>query len=185
MNSPSPAAITLRPFRLADVDDFVSWAGDDRVIRWLQWTTITSKEEALAFIKNVCIPHPWRRSICVHDRNVGFVSIFPGSGDDRCRADIGYAVAVEQWGRGIATEAVKMAVSQAFQDLPDLVRLQAFVDVENRASKRVLEKAGFLREGHLRKYSYHRGDLKDVLVYSILPKDINRHFNSTPVTMTP
>lgn len=47
-----------------------------------------------------------------------------------------------------------MALSQVFKDFPDVVRLQAFADVENKGSQRVLEKAGFQREGHLRKYSH-------------------------------
>ncbi|KAA8544989.1 hypothetical protein F0562_019794 [Nyssa sinensis] len=138
--------ITLRPFRLTDVDDFLLWAGDDRVIRNLTWKKIASKEEALTFIKERCISHPWRRSICIDDRCIGFISIFPWSGDERCKADIGYGIAVKYWGQGIATQAVKMAVPQVFEDFPDIVRLQAYTVVENKASQRVLEKAGFLKE---------------------------------------
>ncbi|GFY90638.1 acyl-CoA N-acyltransferases (NAT) superfamily protein [Actinidia rufa] len=171
----SPTTITLRPFRTTDVDDFISWVGDDRVTRWIRWSTITSKEEVLTFIKEVCIPHPWRRSICVDDRSIGFISIFPGSGDDRCKADIGYGLAVKYWGQGITTRAVKMALSQVFKDFPGIIRLQAFADVENKASQRVLEKAGFLKEGHLRKYTYIKGDLKDLFVYSFLSTDTIPH----------
>lgn len=163
-----PSGITLRPFEVTDLDDFMVWAGDDRVTRSLRWKTFTSREEALTFIKEVCIPHPWRRSICIDNRSVGFVSVFPGSGDDRCRADLGYAVAVKHWGQGVATTAVKMAISRVFEDLPDVVRLQAFVDVENRASQRVLEKAGFTQEGLLRKYSFLKGKLSDLYIYSYL-----------------
>lgn len=101
------------------------WAGDDQVTRSLRWKTVTSKEEALTFIRDVCIPHPWRRSVCIDDRSIGFVSIFPGSGDDRCRAHIGHAIAVKYWGQGITARAVKIAFNQVFKDLPDLVRLQA------------------------------------------------------------
>ncbi|KAL2485424.1 Acyl-CoA N-acyltransferases (NAT) superfamily protein [Abeliophyllum distichum] len=163
--------ITLRKFRPTDADDLFSWAGDDRVTRNLRWKTLESKQEALTFIREVCMPHPWRRSICIDDRSVGFISVFPGSGEDRCRADIGYAVAVEFWGQGIASKAVKMAIPQVFQDFPELVRLQAYVDVENKASHMVLEKAGFSKEGLLRKYLYLKGRVKDLIVYSILSKD--------------
>lgn len=163
--------ISLRPFKLTDVDDFMSWAGDDQVTRSLRWKTFTSKEEALTFIKDICIPHPWRRSICIDDRSIGFISVFPGSGDDRCRADMGYGLATKHWGQGITTKAVRIALSQLFKDLPDLVRLQAYVDVENKASQRVLEKAGFQKEGLLRKYSYLKGKILDLLVYSFLSTD--------------
>ncbi|KAK9215307.1 hypothetical protein WN944_007312 [Citrus x changshan-huyou] len=65
------------------------------------------------------------RSICIYDRSIGFVSIFPGSGDDRCRADKGYAIAVKYWGHGIASKAVKHALNEVFKDFPDVLRLQA------------------------------------------------------------
>ncbi|KAG5549376.1 hypothetical protein RHGRI_014655 [Rhododendron griersonianum] len=102
MNSPS-STITLRPFKTTDVEDFILWAGDDRVTRSTLWKTITSKEEALTFIKEVCIPHPWRRSICINDHSIGYISVFPGSGDDRCTAMIGYGLSVDYWGQGITT----------------------------------------------------------------------------------
>lgn len=168
--------ISIRPFKVTDVDDFMSWASDDQVTRFLRWKTFTSKEEALTFIKDICVPHPWRRSICVNDHcSISFISVFPGSGDDRCRANMGYALATKHWGPGITTKAVKIALSQVFKDLPDLVRLQAFVDVENKASQRVLEKTGFPKEGLLRKYCYIKGKITDLLAYSFLWTD------STPI----
>jgi RimJ/RimL family protein N-acetyltransferase len=93
-------------------------------------------------------------------------------GDDRCKADMGYAIATKHWGQGITTKAVKIALSQVFdQGLPDLVRLQAFVGVEHKASQRVLEKTGFQKEGLLRKYCYIKGKITDLIVYSFF---INR-----------
>lgn len=171
IHSSSKKVITLRPFKQTDVDDLLSFAGDDRVTRNLRWKTLTSKDEALTFIKDVCIPHPWRRSICIDDRSIGFISVFPGSGEDRCRADIGYALAVKYWGQGIVTQAMKIAVPQVFNDLPETIRLQAFVDAENNASQRVLEKVGFQKEGLLRKYFILKGVLRDFVVYSFLPTD--------------
>lgn len=161
-----PSLITLRPFELSDADDMLLWAGDERVTNILRWKTLISKEEASAFIQQACIPHLWRRSICIDDHSIGFVSIFVGSEDDRFRADIGYAVAVEHWGKGIATRAVKMARAKVFEDFPEIVRLQAFADVGNTASHGVLERAGFTKEGTLRKYACIKGRILDVVVFS-------------------
>lgn len=163
--------ITLRPFKLSDADDLMSYAGDDQVTQSLRWKTLTTKDEALTFIKDVCIPHPWRRSICIDDRSIGFVTVFPGSGDDRHKAELGYAIAAKYWGQGITTKAVEVAISQVFKDLPNLARLQAFADVENKASQRVLEKAGFQKEGVLRRYGYLKGNIKDLVSYSLLSTD--------------
>ena len=98
----------------------------------------------------------------------GHLSIFPGSGDDRSRANAGYALALEYWGQGIVTAAVRMAMSAVFKDLPEIVRLQALVEVENRGCQRVLEKVGFLKEGLLRKYGYNKGEIRVFIVYSFL-----------------
>ncbi|XP_010256364.1 PREDICTED: uncharacterized protein LOC104596777 [Nelumbo nucifera] len=163
-----PSRISLRPFKLSDVDDFMVWAGDDQVTKHLRWKTFTSREDALNYIKDVCIPHPWRRSICLDDRSVGFISVMPASGDDIHRADMGYALAAKYWGQGIATIAVKMALGCVFKDIPHLVRLQAMTNVENRASQRVLEKAGFTKEGVLRKYGFLKGKINDLVIYSFI-----------------
>ncbi|CAN6575535.1 unnamed protein product [Malus baccata var. baccata] len=178
--------IALRPFRLSDADDVLSFGGDDQVTRVLRgFKTLTTKDEALNFIKNVCIPHPWRRSICIDDRSIGFVTMFPGSGDDRHKADMGYALAARYWGQGITTKAVRIALSQVFKDYPDLVRLQSFVAVENKASQRVLEKVGFQREGVLRKYLYLKGDIKDMVVYSFLSSDLTNDLSSNELITHP
>ncbi|KAL7124330.1 hypothetical protein ABFS83_14G041300 [Erythranthe nasuta] len=81
---------------------------------------------------------------------------------------MGYAVAVGNWGKGIATVAVKMAVPQVFDEFPQLRRVQAFVNVENTASQRVLEKSGFTKDGFMRNYFYLKGEIQDVFVFQYL-----------------
>ncbi|KAM2895428.1 hypothetical protein FF1_010534 [Malus domestica] len=103
-------------------------------------------------------------------------------GDDRHKADMGYALAARCWGQGITTKAVKIALSQVFKDYPDLVRLQSFVAVENKASQRILEKVGFQREGVLRKYLYLKGDIKDMVVYSFLSSDLTNDLSSNELS---
>ncbi|OVA15509.1 GNAT domain [Macleaya cordata] len=163
--------ITLRPFKLSDIDDFMVWANDDQVIRFTRMKGFTSKEDGLRHLKEVAIPHPWRRSICLDDRSIGFVSIYPGSGEYICKGDIGYAVATQYCGQGIATIAVKMALFSVFLDFPHMERLQALVNSENKASQRVLEKAGFLKEGLMRKYMVFKGKTSDYVSFSFISTD--------------
>ncbi|XP_062177927.1 uncharacterized protein LOC133882723 [Alnus glutinosa] len=163
--------ITLRPYKISDADDFLMYGGDDKVTRFTRWNTFTSMEEALSYIKDYCIPHPYCRSICIADRSIGFIIIVPKSGGDRCRADVGYALAAAYWGQGIAARAVKMAIAQGLKEFPDVIRFQALVELENKASQRVLEKLGFLREGVLRKYSLNKGKSRDMVMYSLLSTD--------------
>jgi len=67
---------------------------------------------------------------------------------------IGYVVARFHQRNGYATEATRAIINWAFQQ-PDIYRVNASTDVENIASQRVLEKAGLVREGLLRKYIVH------------------------------
>lgn len=132
---------------------------------------MTSKEEALAYIENVAIPHPWRRSICLDGKSIGYVSAKPESGDDRFRAYLSYAVGGDHWGQGIVTQALRMAIPMIFQQFPQLIRLQALVDFDNLGSQRVLQKLGFVKEGLLRKYGICKGQIRDFLIYSLLVTD--------------
>ena len=163
-----PSRISLRRFKPSDADDFLKWASDDRVTRYLRWDSMKSREEALSYLEKVAIPHPWRQSICLDGRSVGYVSVKPESGDYRCRAHVSYAVSAEHWGQGIVTMALRMAVPMAFEEFPEVVRLEALVEVENKGSQRVLEKVGFVKEGMLRKYGFCKGEIRDFLIYSFL-----------------
>ncbi|RDX59178.1 putative N-acetyltransferase p20, partial [Mucuna pruriens] len=149
-------------------DDFLKWASDDRVTRYLRWNSITSKEEAMAYIEKVAMPHPWRQSICLDDRSIGYVSVKQEKGDYRCKAHVSYAVSAEYWGQGIVTEALRRAIPIVLEKFPEVLRLEALVEVENKGSQRVLHKLGFLIEGLLRKYAFCKGEIKDFLIFSFI-----------------
>ncbi|MDQ3822008.1 MAG: GNAT family N-acetyltransferase [Actinomycetota bacterium] len=83
------------------------------------------------------------------------------------RAEVGYFVGVEHWGRGYATEALRAALAHGFDELA-LNRVYAHHFVRNAASGRVLEKAGFRREGIRRRHTRVRGEYLDSAAYGIL-----------------
>ena len=85
-------------------------------------------------------------------------------------AELGYWIAREHWGRGIATEAVRALVEHAFDDL-GLERLFAAHFPWNPASGRVLEKAGMLREGVLRGHVWKDGRAVDNVLYGLTRSD--------------
>ncbi|KAL4273413.1 hypothetical protein GQ457_13G026800 [Hibiscus cannabinus] len=163
--------LSLRPLDVSDIDAFMVWATDAKVARFCTWEPYTNKEDGLSFIKNTVVPHPWFRAICVHDRPIGAISVTSNSGNDKCRGELGYVLASKYWGRGIATKAVGMVAETIFDEWPHLERLEALVDVENLGSQRVLEKAGFQREGVLRKYVVLKGRSRDMVMFSLLSTD--------------
>lgn len=82
-------------------------------------------------------------------------------------AEIGYWIVAERRGSGLATAAVELVAAHAFG--AGIERLQATVEPWNAASQRVLEKAGFEREGLLRGYARHgEGPRHDVYLYARL-----------------
>ncbi|KAG0547217.1 hypothetical protein BDA96_01G060700 [Sorghum bicolor] len=166
------AEVTLRKFELSDVDAMMAWASDPQVAAPCRWDAYESTEPLLAFIRDTVLPHPWFRAICLESgsgRPVGAVSVSPTG--DPCRAELGYVLARAHWGRGVATAAVKRAVATVFAEVQGLERVEALVDVANPASQRVLEKAGFRREGVLRRHYWHKGRARDMVMYSFLSDD--------------
>lgn len=163
--------VTLRDFKMTDVEDFMVWATDEEVAHFCSWEVYKSREEAEKYISTEAIPHPWFKAICVDGKAVGGISLNRGEGHARCRGEIGYVTAAHCWGKGIVTQAVKLAVSAVFQDLPDLERIEGLVEPQNLASQRVLEKVGFVKEGLLSRYLNFKGKTRDFYVYRILSAD--------------
>ena len=83
---------------------------------------------------------------------------------------LGYWMGERHAGRGIMTAAVKIANRFAFQDL-GLRRIEAACLPTNKASIRLLEKAGFIREGYARRYLCIAGAWQDHVLYARLKDD--------------
>jgi RimJ/RimL family protein N-acetyltransferase len=83
------------------------------------------------------------------------------------RAELGYWIAKEYRNRGLATAAARALIAHGFGEL-GLRRIEATVSLLNRASHRVLEKAGLQREGVLAGYHLKEGELIDVYLFAIL-----------------
>ncbi len=98
---------------------------------------------------------------------VGNIGIHPQDDIYRKTAEIGYFIGEDFWGQGIATEAVKLAVDYGFRQM-ELYRIFAGVFSYNKASSRVLEKAGFVFEGIARNAVVKNDKVYDELRYAIL-----------------
>jgi ribosomal-protein-alanine N-acetyltransferase len=81
--------------------------------------------------------------------------------------EIGYDIVVSERGKGYGTEAVQLMVDYLFLS-KDIERVQAMTDVRNKPSQRVLEKAGFKREGTMRRTGFIRGLWTDAYMYGVI-----------------
>ena len=82
-------------------------------------------------------------------------------------AEIGYWLAKPHWGLGIMSAVVSRACEHALASWK-LVRITAHVFESNSASARVLEKNGFVCEGHLRKHYLKDGRFFDGKLYALV-----------------
>lgn len=109
-------------------------------------------------------------AITIDNKAIGSIGAFRQKNIHRHTAEIGYYIAEEYWGKGLMTEAVKQICSYIF-DKSNIVRIYAEPFSYNKASCRVLEKAGFLYEGTLRSNAIKNGKTIDMLMYSRLKTD--------------
>ena len=179
VNIPEPVdvpagSVLLRPWLEDDLDD--AWAAlQDADIRLWNGQGSESREDALQLIRG---RQDWssgtHASWAIADPDtrafIGSVSLFKidlEQGD----AEIGYWVAPPARGRNAAAQAVDAVCRWAFATI-GLDRIVLFHAVDNPASARVAEKAGFTYEGHLRRsYRYADGIRHDELVWSRLSDD--------------
>lgn len=84
--------------------------------------------------------------------------------------ELGFALISSERGKGYGTEAIQLMAGHLFLT-KNVVRIQATTDVRNVASQRALEKAGFAKEGTMRKYFYAKGKYRDHFLYSVLREE--------------
>ena len=167
-------ALRLRPWREGDADDVVA-AMQDPVMQLWNGLPATTRPDALAFLRR---RGDWsagdHASWAVTDAATGGLlgsvslhSIAVAQGN----AQVGYWTVPAARGRAVAARAVDAACRWAFATVP-LDRVELCHAVENAASGRVAEKAGFTLEGRLRRsFRYGDGLKHDELIWSRLVDD--------------
>ena len=153
--------VFIRPIRIEDVDSVKWYASDELVARTTNIPYPYPHDAAEFFVKDAI--EGWK------NRNqFKFAIIFENKtmvgGIDLNKADFerytiqcDYAIHSSYWGRGIVTEATRLAINYAFLDLDMKIINAACLD-RSPASSRVLEKNGFIETG---KFIYNNYKFKD------------------------
>jgi len=127
-----------------------------------------AKKDARAFLKMVTERTPETMfAIAVDGEAVGGIGFVLHPDVERVSAEIGYWLAEPFWGRGIVTQALAAVTAHAIET-HGLTRIYAVPFAWNAASCRVLEKAGYVLEGRLRKSAIKDGKLTDQLQYAFI-----------------
>jgi ribosomal-protein-alanine N-acetyltransferase len=162
------ARCTLRPWRLTDAESLVRHANNLNVARHLRdrFPHPYGRDEAARFLNGVCGADPLTNfAIEVSGEAAGGLGFVPGTDVERYSAEVGYWLGEAWWGRGIGTEALELFTRYAFEDLR-LLRVFALPFADNIGSVRVLEKAGYAREGTLRSSCVKYGEPRDQALYA-------------------
>ena len=110
-------------------------------------------------------PSPTVWAIEVGGEAVGGIGVELHSDVERVSAEMGYWLGESVWGRGIATEALRAVTAEAFRRF-DITRLYAVPFADHPASLRVLEKAGYVKEGLMRQSAIKDGKIRDQFLYA-------------------
>ncbi|MBN1646407.1 MAG: GNAT family N-acetyltransferase [Spirochaetales bacterium] len=165
--------LVLRKPEMSDAEDiFLNYARDPDVTRYLPWPAHNSIDVTKEWLQGK-LPE-WDEN-----KNIFFAIVLKETGSvigmcefriNNFKADFGYVLAKKYWNRGIMTEAMKPLVEMLLKR-EGMYRIQAFHDIANPASGKVMQKLGMQFEGILRKYMLHPGSSgipRDVSMYSIV-----------------
>jgi len=169
--------VLLRPWRDADADGIVLAVADPEIPRFTRVPQPYGRRDALAFLAS---QEPMRR----RGEHLGLALVDPADPGpvlgslsllrphwEHGRVEIGWWIAAPARGRGLATAGARLLSRWALAEL-GVARIDCYVDVDNLASQRVAERAGFLRDGVLRSWQEHRGERRSLVSYGLLAEDL-------------
>ena len=158
----------MRSWFKSDLESLVREANNIQVARHLRdrFPHPYTRASGEAFLTHAASEtEPSNLAIEVDGEAVGAVGFVPGTDVERFSAEIGYWLGQPYWGRGIVTEALVLVTAYTFDEL-NLLRLFALPFADNAGSIRVLEKAGYVREGILRASCVKYGQPRDQVIYA-------------------
>ncbi|WP_342434043.1 GNAT family protein [Neobacillus sp. FSL H8-0543] len=169
--------LILREVTTADAADMLSYLSDKNVVKHMGLVPFQTVEDVLDEIS-------WYQSIYNEGTGIRWGITLKDSGkvigscgflnmlSKHNRAEVGYELSKDHWGKGIASEALEAVVNYGFHHF-QLERIQALIEPANVSSQKLVERQGFVREGLLRHYEYTNGKFDDLYMYSILKEEIN------------
>lgn len=160
---------TLRPWVASDLPSLVQHANNAEIARYLidAFPYPYTAADGRAYLEFVASQAPGCIfAIDVAGQAVGSIALHPQTDIQRKNAELGFWLAQPFWGQGISTQAIRQMVAHGFQAF-DITRIFARPFGTNRASQRVLEKAGFTLEAQFTQTLFKNGEFLDEWVYGL------------------
>ena len=166
------ARLQLRCISEKDAAEMFFLKSNKEVLKYLDRDAFVSKTEALTFIKLIL-------SKLQNNESVSWAITYKDSGKmigtieywrfikEHFRAEVGYMLHPDEWGKGIMKEALGKVIQYAFKEI-GLHSIEANINPGNAASAALLESKGFVKEAYFRENYYHSGNFTDSVIYSLV-----------------
>lgn len=167
--------LLLRKLRLEDAAAMFEYASDPEVARDVTWEAHRAIEDSRGFLNSVIQKYAkketseWGLVLKENGKLVGTCG-FVWWRPEHAKAEFGYALSREYWGRGLMTEAAAAVIAFGFEKMK-LHRLEARCITTNTGSEKVMLKNGMKYEGLLRDVVYEKGGFKSLKLYSLLKEE--------------
>lgn len=166
--------ILLRPVKHSDLAQLEAWANDAEFLSEYGTFGLRPVEQfERPFTENGLLTERHGVLLIVSTEggellgDISYHQVRHGPNEGSTAYNIGTTLTLEHRYKGYGLEAKTLLVQYLFNTYP-IVRIEAVTDAENLPAQRGLEKAGFTREGVLRKAQWRNGQWHDVVIYSKL-----------------
>ena len=164
--------LLMRPFEENDADDVLAASRDPEILRWMPWASSQTRQSAIDWCTTHAHPDPGRAinfAVVGGDRLVGSIGLGRTDWTDS-RVEIGYWIAPWARRKGYAVEATRGVAAYAFQK--GMHRIELLTAMDNLASQRVAERAGFTRECVMREAILVPAGRADAVLFSLLASEL-------------
>lgn len=165
--------VSLRRIVAADAPSLLKWRSDPLAMRYIDRPLARDISEIESLIQQMdtglAAGDSIMWGISLPDRLIGNIGFWQMK-KAHFRAEIGYLLDPDHWGKGIMNEAMDAVLRYGFEVM-GLHSIEAVTNPENTASRRLLEKNGFRQEAYFREDYYFDGAFLDSVVYGLLAAD--------------
>jgi ribosomal-protein-alanine N-acetyltransferase len=167
--------LVLRRPEMEDVNEMFLHRSNPDLMKYIQHRLVTKREQVENAMNNV---HGfidrnesinWAITLKGDNKPIGMVGYVRFS-PEHYRAEIGYIVHTPYHGKGMAQEATQAVVDYGFHVM-GLHSIEAVINHENEASKKLVERMGFTKDAFFKDYLYHGGKFMSANVYSLIKEE--------------
>lgn len=161
--------IYLRKVEETDFSRSMEWLNDQETTRWMQNGIFPKTEKNMkAYYNSMQEPNLYLAIILKgQNRHIGNISL-KNNKQSGYHSEVTIIIGDKSmWGKGYATEAIKMLSDHCFRRM-DIHKLKAGAVVDNEACIKAFQKAGFTKEGTERQAVYSDGKYRDIHILTVL-----------------